>query len=72
MPQISIIYLLLRSRNFICCIARAPTSPAFSGTLFLHAPAIPDFNTVPLPYELVEDAQAILWETAGQFLNPRK
>ena len=53
-------------------IARPPTSPAFSGTLLLHAPAIPDFKTVPLPYELVEDAQVILWETAGQFFNLRK
>jgi hypothetical protein len=38
---------------------------AFSGTLVLHAPAIPDFNTVPLPYELVDGAQAILWAMAG-------
>ena len=37
-------------------IARPATSPAFSGTLVLNAPAIPDFNTVPLPYELVDDA----------------
>src|SRR5262245_49051090 len=53
-------------------IARPPTSPAFSATLLLHAPAIPDFNTVPLPYELVEDAQVILWEIARQFFYVRK
>ena len=53
-------------------IARPPTSPAFSGTLLLHTPAIPDFNTVPLPYELVEDAQVILWEIAGQFFATLK
>lgn len=53
-------------------IARPPASPAFSGTLVLHAPAIPDFNTVPLPYELVEDTQVILWEMAGQLFNMRK
>jgi hypothetical protein len=53
-------------------IARPPATPAFSGTLLLHAPAIPDFNTVPLPYELVEDAQVILWEMAAQFFNLRK
>jgi len=41
----------------------------FSGTLLLHVPAIPDFNTVPLPYDLVDDAQAILWEGARQFLT---
>jgi len=52
-------------------IARPPTSPAFSGTLVLHAPAIPDFNTVPLPYELVDDAQEILWEMAGTFLTAK-
>src|SRR5262245_33056465 len=53
-------------------IARPPTSPAFSGTLLLHAPAIPDFNTVLLPYELVEDAPVVLWEMARQFFDPRK
>ena len=52
-------------------IARPPTSPAFSGTLLLHVPAIPDFNTVPLPYELVEDAQTILWAMAGTFLTAK-
>jgi hypothetical protein len=52
-------------------IARPPTSPAFSGTLVLTAPAIPDFNTVPLPYELVDDAQVILWEMAIQFFDLR-
>jgi hypothetical protein len=52
-------------------IARPPTSPAFSGTLLLHAPAIPDFNTVPLPYELVDDAQAILWSLAAPFLTAK-
>jgi hypothetical protein len=49
-------------------IARPATSAAFSGTLLLHTPAIPDFNTVPLPYELVDDAQVILWEMARQIL----
>ena len=53
-------------------IARPPTSPAFSGTLLLHTPAIPDFNTVPLPYELVDEAQKILWEMAGEFLSAVK
>ena len=53
-------------------IARLPTLPAFSGTLVLHAPAIPDFNTVPLPYELVDDAQVILWAMAGQIFNLSK
>jgi hypothetical protein len=52
-------------------IARPPTSPAFSGTLVLHAPAIPDFNIVPLPYELVDDAQMILLGIAGQFFDLR-
>jgi hypothetical protein len=52
-------------------IARPPASPAFSGTLLLHAPAIPDFNAVPLPYELVDDAQAILWQMAGTFLTAK-
>jgi hypothetical protein len=50
-------------------IARPPATPAFSGTLLLNVPAIPDFNTVPLPYELVDDAQEILWEAARQFLK---
>src|SRR5262245_47258634 len=31
-------------------IPRPPTTPVFSGPLLLHAPAIPDFNTVPLPF----------------------
>jgi len=53
-------------------IARPPTALGFSGTLLLHAPAIPDFNTMPLPYELVEDAQVILWEMARQFFDLRK
>jgi len=53
-------------------IARPPTSPAFSGILVLTAPAIPDFNTVPLPYELVEDAQAILWGLAAPFLTAKR
>jgi hypothetical protein len=52
-------------------IARPPTTPAFSGILLLHAPAIPDFNTVPLPYELVEDAQAVLWGLAAPFLTAK-
>jgi hypothetical protein len=52
-------------------IARPPTSPAFSGTLVLHAPAIPNFDTVPLPYELVEDAQTVLWALAAPFLKAR-
>jgi hypothetical protein len=52
-------------------IARPPASPAFSGTLVLHTPAIPDFNTVPLPYELVDDAQTILWTMAGAFLKAK-
>src|SRR5262245_4190111 len=52
-------------------IARPPTSPAFSGTLLLHALAIPDFNTVPLPYELVDDAQTILWGLAAPFLTAK-
>ena len=43
----------------------------FSGTLLLHVPAIPDFNTVPLPYELVDDAQMILWDLAGKFLTAK-
>jgi len=51
---------------------RAPADVALSGTLLFHAPAIPEFNTVLLPYELVEDAQVILRETAGQFFNLRK
>jgi hypothetical protein len=58
-------YYSLRGRTLI---ARPPATPAFSGTLVLHAPAIPDFNAVPLPYELIDDAQAILWAAAGQFL----
>jgi hypothetical protein len=52
-------------------IARPPSAPAFSGTLVLTAPAIPDFNTVPLPYELVDDAQAILWALAAPFLTAK-
>jgi hypothetical protein len=52
-------------------IARPPTSPAFSGTLVLHAPAIPNFDTVPLPYELVDDAQAVLWGLAAPFLTAK-
>jgi hypothetical protein len=52
-------------------IARPPTTPGFSGTLVLTAPAIPDFNTVPLPYELVEDAQAVLWGLAAPFLTAK-
>jgi hypothetical protein len=52
-------------------IARPPTTPGFSGTLVLTAPAIPDFNTVPLPYELVEDAQAVLWGLADPFLTAK-
>jgi len=52
-------------------IARPPTIPAFSGTLLLHAPAVPDFNTVPLPYELVDDAQEILWGMAAPFLTAK-
>jgi hypothetical protein len=52
-------------------IARPPTTPAFSGALLLHAPAIPDFNAVPLPYELVDDAQAILWTMAAPFLTAK-
>jgi hypothetical protein len=52
-------------------IARPPTSPAFSGILVLTAPAIPDFNTVPLPYELVDEVQQILWVMAGTFLTAK-
>jgi hypothetical protein len=52
-------------------IARPATSPAFSGILVLNAPGIPDFNTVPLPYELVEDAQLILFEMAKPFLTAK-
>jgi hypothetical protein len=52
-------------------IARPPAGFTFSGTLVLNAPAIPDFNTVPLPYELVDDAQQILWEMAGTFLTAK-
>jgi hypothetical protein len=52
-------------------IARPPATPSFSGTLLLHAPAIPDFNTVPLPYELVDDAQTILWALAAPFLTAK-
>lgn len=52
-------------------IARPPASPAFSGTLVLTAPAIPDFNTVPLPYELLDDAQAVLFEMAQPFLSAK-
>ena len=52
-------------------IARPPSSPSLSGTLVLNAPAIPDFQTVPLPYELVDDAQTILFAMAGTFLTAK-
>jgi hypothetical protein len=52
-------------------IARPPATPSLNGTLVLNAPAIPDFNTVPFPYELVEDAQEILWTMAGTFLQAK-
>ena len=61
-------YYSLRGSHLI---ARPPASPSFSGTLVLNAPAIPDFNTVPLPYELVDDAQAILFAMAGTFIQAK-
>jgi hypothetical protein len=62
-------YYSLRGSTLVARPSAAITD--FGPTLKLYVPAIPDFDTVPLPYELVDDSQAILWSFAGQFLTAK-
>jgi hypothetical protein len=60
-------YYSLRDRTLVARPSAEFTD--FGPKLTLYAPSIPDFNTVPLVYELVDDAQAVLWKAAAQFLT---